>query len=273
MARPPVEWPIPVYVAELRERVVVSFRAPARVVRGKVPLPVTPELVGGQALVSLCLGNGRCLKPAGDARTLESEFHVAELVTPARWQGACRPTLRGIFLLHLLTDSHGLARLLRKALEWDSEPSRQTQGPEGDGYECRVGDRSGHGEAWLRLRRPIREESWPAASVYASQEEAEIHLLHPEWHFVPGRDGRVVHATPVHQYARSTISVGAQVEMASLVASALGARPDELTLDHVLFQKRCTHTWSFPPERILTARRAAPVLAPAPAGYRLPVAA
>ena len=68
MARPPNEWPIPVYLGEMRERVIAVYRVPAGVLAGRVPPPLTPELRGGQAIVSLCLSNGRCFKGAGSAR-------------------------------------------------------------------------------------------------------------------------------------------------------------------------------------------------------------
>ncbi len=108
----------------------------------------------------------------------------------------------------------------------------------------------------MALERPLREEHWPSSSLYDSMEAAEAHLLHPECCFIPERTGRFVQAAPVHQYARSTIHAAGTARAAELVARTLNIHPDDLTLDHVLFQKRCTHTWSFPPERITIARPA-----------------
>ena len=253
MARPPVEWPIPVYVTELRERVVMSFRVPARFLAGRIPAPMLPELVRGQAVVSLCLGTGRCLKPAGAGPLLASEFRVAELVTPVRWQAACRPALRGLFTLRLLTDSAGVARLVQTALEFPAEVSRHRQGMDATGYGCELSSSHPADSAQLSLPRPVAESEWPGKSLFTTPEEAEIALLHPEYVFVPERSGRAVRAVPVHHYARSTTAVAPTAAVAPLVAWSLGAKPEEIELDHVLYQKRCTHTWSFPPERIVTA--------------------
>lgn len=253
MARPPVEWPIPVYVTELRERVVMSFRAPARLLAGRIPAPVLPELVNGRAVVSLCLGTGRCLKPAGTGPLLASEFRIAELVTPVRWQAACRPALRGLFTLRLLTDSAGVARLVQTALEFPVERSQHRQGVDGAAYTCDLSGAHPADSALLSLARPVVESEWSADSLFTSPEEAEIALLHPEYIFVPETSGRAVRAVPVHQYARATTVVTPASVAAPLVAASLGAQPEELELDHVLYQKRCTHTWSFPPERIITA--------------------
>jgi hypothetical protein len=254
MARPSIEWPIPVYVAELRERVVITFRAPARLLSGRVPPPIVPETVAGQALVCFCLGNGRCLKPAGADRVLSCEYHTAELVTPVRWQPACRPPLRGLFYLRLLTDSQALMRLVRTALAYASDIREQSQYAGSSGCEYRVEPGRKDDGARLLLPRPLREEPWAPGSLFASQEEAEVQLLHPAYHFVPDGTGQVVRAIPVHQYARTTANVRPVALAAPLVASSLGAGPDELIVDHVFFQKRCTHTWSFPPERILAAQ-------------------
>lgn len=256
MARPPVEWPIPAYVTELRERVVATYRVPARALAPLVPAPVAPELVNGQGLVSLCLGNGRCLKPVGGPASLASEFHLAEVVTPARWQGACRPALRGALLLRLLTDSHGLARLVRTALGFETDLALHTQGAERNAYAASLRTQTDREEsARLSLARPVEDASWPADSVFPSHEAAEAHLLHPECYFVPSSDGRVVNAAPVHQYARSATHVRPAALAAPLLGDLLRCRPEEVVLDHVLFQRRCTHTWAFPPERIPVARQ------------------
>ena len=49
MSRPPIEWPIPVYITELRERVVTVFRLPARRAHRAVgegqPREMAPEAV------------------------------------------------------------------------------------------------------------------------------------------------------------------------------------------------------------------------------------
>lgn len=248
MARPPVEWPIPMYVTELRDRVIAAFRVPGRSLAPLVPGPLVPSLVRGQAVVALCLGNGRCLKSVGGNPTLASEFHLAELVTPVSWQGACRPVLRGNFLLHLETDAHGLSRLARTALSFPVGCNPLQQGMEKAGYRCSSGQHR------LLLPRTVEEEPWPATSVFANHEAAEAHLLHPEAFFVRAEGGTVVNAIPVHQYARSTTHVHPIEAAAPWVAEILHARPEEVVLDHVFFQKRCTHTWSFPPERILASR-------------------
>ena len=236
MARPPVEWPIPAYVVELRERVVATFRVPGRALAALIPAPVAPALVGGRAVVSLCFGSGRRLSSVGANPALATEFTLAEVVTPVLWQGACRPTLRGNFLLHCSTGAHGLARLVRTALNapcrWESLDV----------------------EAQLALPRERSEAPWPADSVFSSHEAAEAHLLHPEACFVAAPHGGAVNAVPIHQYARATIHLVPHHAAALRIAGVLSVPPEELEFDHMFLQKRCTHTWSFPPERILTAR-------------------
>lgn len=252
MGRPPVEWPIPAYIAELRERVVVAFRVPGRALAGRVPAPVTPELAAGKALVCLSLANGRCVRPVGGAATLASEFRTAELFTPARWQAACRAPLRGNMLLASRTDSRSLARMLRTAVRLPAGVGTHAQGLEGRDYTCRLADPTGAG-VLVRLARGMEEQPWPGGSLFTSAEAAEIALVHPEFHFVADPGGRVVQAVPVHEYARKTTHVEVAALEAPLVAAWLGLAPEELELDHALFQKRCTHTWSFPPERISVA--------------------
>ena len=266
MARPPVEWPIPVYVVELRERVILTFAVPAPRLAPWVPAPVALDTVSGSAVVSLALSNGRCVKPAGGSLTLDSEFHLAELFTPVRWQGACRPPLRGNLLLRLFSDSPGVRRLARAAVGFEAEPGLQEQGTRAAHYHCRLRMPGYPHQARVTLDRSLHDERWPSGSLYASMEAAEAHLLHPECSFIPERTGRHVQAAPVHQYARSTIHAAGTADAAHLVAQALGVHPDEILPDHVLFQKRCTHTWSFPPERIPIARPA-PVAGSWPDGY------
>lgn len=255
MARPEVEWPIPVYVTELRERVVVTCRVAPRALAGRVLGPLALETLGGEALVSLALGNGRCLKSVGGA-ALAGEFRLAELITPVRWQGACRPALRGQYLLGLLCDSPGVRRLLRAALDCDSSGAVLDQGGERGGYACCIREVAGTSACFdLSLPQVREDERWPGGSVFTSPEAAEAHLLHPECYFVAERTGRLVRAVPIHQYARATTHLLPRTLDPGLIAAALDLSRDQVIVDHVLFQKRCTHTWAFPPETIPVPRR------------------
>jgi hypothetical protein len=259
VGRPPVEWPIPVYVTELRDRVVATFRVPGRALASHVPAPVMPDLVRGEGVVALCLGNGRCLKSVGGHPVLASEFHVAELITPAYWQAACRPALKGNCLLAAWSDSHGLSRLIRTSLHLAAGCEPEEQGGQKSTYRCRA-------SGWdLELEKA--DADWPAGSLFSSAETAEGLLLHPECYFVPESREGLVRAVPVHQYARSAVAARALRLEAPVVAEVLGLDSTEVTPDHVFLQKRCTHTWFFPPERIPVAR-AAPQWSVAPAGMR-----
>lgn len=250
MARPELEWPIPVYVTELRERVVMTFNVPLRALSRRVPGPLVCEPAAGRGLVSLCLSNGRTLKSVGGVPTLASEFNLAELLTPARWQRACSAPLRGSLLLNLWSNRPGIARLAETTLGFPAGAGRQRHALERARYECELDLGFNGGSVEACLPRPFREE-WREASVFSSPEAAEGALLHPECYFVPDQDGTVVRAVPVHHYARLTTPVAHQAT-APLIATLLGTRPEEVVLDHVFFQKRCTHTWSFPPQRIPT---------------------
>lgn len=257
MARPPVEWPIPTYVVEMRERVVATYRVPAARLAPLIPAPVSPSLVRGHGVVALSLWNGRCVKSVGGSPTLASEFRVAEVITPVHWQGACRPVLRGSYLLRFAADTHGLSRLLRTALGFPTECRALRQGLERAGY---LAESEAH---LMLLPRTIREEPWAEESLFATHEDAEAALLHPEAVFVPSRDQMAVNAVPIHQYARATTHLRPITHGAGFLAETLNAAPEELVLDHVFFQKRCTHTWAFPPERIATVRPAElPALGP-----------
>jgi hypothetical protein len=203
-----------------------------------VAAPVIPETVTGHGLVSLCLSNGRCLKSVGGIPVLATEFRTAEVVTPVRWQAACRPALKGLYTLRFATGSHGLARLARTALALDAEMT--TACPR------------------TTLPRVQPELEWPCDSVFAGAEEAEAMLLHPEWLFAPDRDGRHVRAVPVHYYARATTQVDPGAFCTEFVAEALRCDVKELQLDHAVLQKRCTHTYHFPPETIVCSRPVEP---------------
>jgi hypothetical protein len=243
-----MEWPIPTYVVEMRERVVAAYRVPAMRLAPLIPGPVTPSLVRGHGVVALSLWNGRCVKSVGGCPTLAGEFRVAEVITPVHWQGACRPILRGSYLLRFAANSRGLTRLVRTALGFQAEYRPLRQGLERAGY---LAESEGHRAL---LPRTIREEPWPEDSLFATHEDAEAALLHPEAVFVSTRDQMAVNAVPIHQYARATTHLRPIAHSAGTLAETLDAAAEELVLDHVFFQKRCTHTWAFPPERIATVR-------------------
>lgn len=254
MSRPPIEWPIPAYVAELRERVVLTFRAPRAILEPLVAGPLVPELAGGFGIMALALGSVRCVKPVGGVSVLASEFRTAELFVPARWRRACRPALRGSCLLRVLTDSPGAARWIRTALGLRAAVVPLRQGIVRGGYACAI-NAGGNCSLEVDLPRRSVEDRWPHDSAFTSHEAAEAFVLHPECHFAPDAREAVVHAVPVHEYARGTTHVLPAAVSIPLVARLLGCREADLALDHVFFQKRCTHTWSFPPDRIPASRR------------------
>ncbi len=253
MSRPPVDWPIPVYVAEFRERGLVVCRVPAHSLHGRVAPPLQPVIAGGMATVVLALGSGRCLKSACGSRILTREFDVSELFTPVHWKPACQPVRLGNWNLAVSTTAPAIRRLLEATLEVDvrvegrsarkGHSSGATAGDVRTGLGCRV-----------RIARPAIEECWPARSAFASQEAAEGLLLHPQSSFVPDTSGELVRAIPVHHYARSTVHVSAEECDLTGVATLLDLPLEQVTVDHVLFQKRCTHTYAFPAERIPLAR-------------------
>ncbi len=258
MARPPVEWPIPVYVTELRERVVASFRLPARHLAGRVPGPLHPEVLSGQVLLSLAVSNGRCVKSMGSGRTLASELHLAELFTPVRWRPACRPAVRGHLLIRAWADHAGVRRLLRTALDFQARRGVTGISAGRHRSECALtAAKSGVLLARFHFPKLAPEVPWPVDSLCDSQEAADVLTVHPHCYFLPARGGRAVHAVPVHQYARSTTHLAAEGWEADGLAELLGLPAGVLELDHVVLQKRCTHTWSFPPERIPAALPAA----------------
>lgn len=237
MARPPVEWPIPVYVAELRERTIVTCRVPAAALAGKVQPPLFPLVARAQALVAVAFGSGRCLKSACGSRQLAGEFALTEVITPVVWHPACRTAVRGNWLLAGSCSAPGIRRLCRASL----------------GVDLRTAI-SGLEACHATLDRPIREAEWPNASHFTSPEAAETLLLHPECYFVRDEAEAIVRAAPVHQYARSTVPVAPQSCDVAAVAALLGLPEAAVIVDHVLYQKRCTHTWAFPAERIPLAR-------------------
>src|ERR1043165_2260948 len=106
MARPPSEWPIPVYDLEIRERLIVTCNVPARIMLHHVPAPLTPLILHGRALLSAEYSAGRVLKRSGSSLALASEFHLLQLITPVVWQRACAAAERGLFTLRAATD-HG----------------------------------------------------------------------------------------------------------------------------------------------------------------------
>jgi hypothetical protein len=171
----------------------------------------------------------------GGIPVLASEFRVAELLTPVRWEAACRAPLVGLCTLAFLTTCHGVARLARTALHLDAQVTELSPA--------------------VGTLRTATEATWPEDSLFGAQETAEALLLRPEWYFAPDQDGRVVRAVPVHHYARATVAALAVGEGAlRLVADTLHADCAEVIPDHALLQKRCTHTYHFPPETIVRTR-------------------
>jgi hypothetical protein len=260
MGRPPIEWPIPAYVVELRERLIVTFRVRTGLLARLLPAPLSPCIELGTGLIALGVGAGRCLKTVGGPPTLAHEFQVAELVTPVRWEPPCRDSAVGNYLLSAYTDSGSVRRFLRTAAS--VEPLRaalELKTARGE-LRCEVSLAGGSSAALRGIPESFEALVAPADSSPAVPEAV---LLAPACYFLSDVRECVIRSVPVHQYARTTVPV--QLEGAAAlthgVATAIGCGDDELIPDRMWYQKRCTHTWSFPPERIPVA------MAPTPFRY------
>jgi hypothetical protein len=246
MGRPPNEWPIPVYVVELRERLLLTYRVRPGALSRALPSALAPIVSEGSATVALALGAGRCLKTVGGPATLAHEFHVAELITPVSWSPACREPVHGNCVLRAFTDSRSLARFLRVTLSLESSAAELSLKTTRGETSCRIGS-----------------VGWSAHLVETGDQapDEEDRLLHPECYFFPDRRGELIRSVTVHQYSRSTTPLPLASTTRDLIAALLGCPPHELDEGAAGLQKRCTHTWSFPPERILLppgARQSAP---------------
>jgi hypothetical protein len=246
MARPPAEWPIPIYDLELRERLLACYAIPAAAMLHHVPAPLTPVVIAGRALCGVTLASGRVLKRAGTALELASEFHLLEVQTPVSWPRACSPTERGLFTLLAATDHSGLNRLLLRCAEKTAALALQSDGKL---PKVQLGDdfRWWDGAAPLRI---AGEVDWPSASVIDGPERAEVLMAHPAYRFFADAEGSGVRAVPVRDYARGTRPVSVTAPPVEWLAELLQIGASEVQLDHALLQKRVTQTVFFPSERI-----------------------
>ncbi len=252
MARPAVDWPIPVYTFELRDRVLVTLRVPAAALADRVPVPLTPVRFRRDALVTVAFDLVRQVKSQRPSPIVASDLRMVSITTPVAWSPACSPVVRGHYLLSMGTDRPGMARLMRTCLVQSAFPTKLMQTSVGSEY--RFGLSPGQGLCGA-IPRPLVEEPWGAAdSILPSGEDAQALLLHPQRLFTSEGQGWI-QATPVHHYARSTAHVRLSYWDGEAVARQLGIDPSEAQMDHALFQKRCTHVYSFPPERIPAAAR------------------
>lgn len=262
MARPPSEWPIPIYDLELRERLLACYSLPAATMLHHVPAPLTPTLINGRALCSVTMASGRVLKRCGAALDLASEFHLLEVQTPVVWRRACSPSERGLFSLHAATDHAGLNRLLSQCGE------KADALPSADAPEKARKTQLSDGFRWWMGAAPLQlasdDPTWPRESVVEGPERAETLLAHPSYRFFTEADRCGIRAVPVRDYARSTRQVEVNVPPVEWLADLLRIASGDVELDHALLQKRVTQTVFFPSERIQALPRSAPSLG---AGY------
>ncbi len=257
MARPPAEWPIPLYDLELRERLVICYTLPAAAMLHQAPAPLTPTVIRGRALCSVTFASGRVLKRAGTTHELASEFHLIEIQTPVAWSRPCSATERGLFTLHAASDHPGLNRLLsrcaKRAMALPITASRDARKAQlTDDVEWRPGASP--------LKVKPAEPEWPKASIVDGLERSEVLLARPAYRFFEEAEGSGVRAVCVRDYARSTRPTDASPLPAPWLSQLLQVSADDLSLDHALLQKRVTQTVFFPSERIVAMpRSAAPI--------------
>lgn len=253
MARPPSEWPIPIYELELRERLIACFNVPAPALLRQVPAPLTPHVIRGRGLCSVTMASGRVLKRSGIYQGLASEFRLLEVQVPVVWQRPCSGAERGLFTLLATTDHSGLQRLLKRcahaaaALPSPRAHHRPRKVQLSDPYEWWAGAEA------ARIKAAPAE--WPSNSLIDGPEHSEALLAHPTHRFFRDADRDAIRAVPVRDYSRSTTSVAGYAAPNDRVAALLDVDPEDLALDHLLLQKRVTQTVFFPSERISALAR------------------
>lgn len=247
------EWPLPAYEAELRERVILVLSVEASAVARHVPSPLHPDQQRGKVLVAVTLATVRRLRSVGAETLLASEFGLAEVLVPAWRRPACRGEERGLLLLGLRSSSRGLRRLVASGLSFPAEALQYRSGVDRAHHVCSIGEpaEAGGGTAAVHARvvlpRPYHSAEGDEAPTV---EELATQLLRRRVLYVPDHAAGVIRAVPVRHYARATMAVTAELVEAPLVERLLGVPPEALRIVAVLLQRRCTHTWGFPPERI-----------------------
>lgn len=248
------DFPIPVYTADLRERLVLAYRVDARALRTLVPPPLAPERRDGAGWVAVSLINLRSFRPVGFPPLFGGRFHAAMVTTPVGHFPACREARRGHYFLRLLTDCRPLARFARAALGIQADWARLEMDTTSRAYRGAAGGAQPLFD--LQLPRPLRPGSLGEVSAFDDPSEAQRLLADAEYAFYPGPTGRTVLAVPIHEYARCYWPVTPIHLNSTLAQQTLG--PDVAAeLDHVAFLRRATVTWYFPPETIPLCPQAA----------------
>jgi hypothetical protein len=174
---------LPVIRGRIERRLLINYRAQPDVVQRLLPPPFRPQLVGGHAIVGLCLIRLRDVRPVGlPAWTgIESESAAHRIAVEWREAGELR---NGVYILRRDTNSglNALAggRIFPGIHHYSSFTVRET------GERMQVSFKSSEGNANASIIAHV-SRNWPTDSVFSSTEEASAFFERAPIGYSPGR--------------------------------------------------------------------------------------
>jgi hypothetical protein len=223
--------------AHIRERYLVTYRAPAENVARVVPAPLTVDQHGGCGFVSVCSLEIDDMGVAGTPSWLR--FGNREMLYRVGVRVSGQPSF---FTLRSDVSSRALARLGA----WFSHyrPRLGQLGCDHDGgrFHLTCRSRDGAADAELEVPAPAGDEAAPRASLFADAAEAARFLLgmRISADVRPGGRVRVQEIDHDPWRARFTTPVRRRFDFVDALARAIGA---PLVYDHTLAMRDLRQTW------------------------------
>ncbi|REK12356.1 MAG: hypothetical protein DWQ37_12390 [Planctomycetota bacterium] len=231
---------IPVIRGLIRRRVLVNYRADPAVVRRLLPVPFSPQLVQGHALVGVCLIRLEHVRPRGLPALIGLASENAAHRFAVEWNDAAGQTCQGVYVNRRDTDSR-LNHLAGGRL-FPGEHHLAAFDVADRGNAIEIAMRSDDGAVAVQLSGETHD-AWPTTSVFGSLATASAFYERGSLGYSatcdPGRfDGLVLnthrwHVTPLRMHDVKS----------SYFSDPAVFPPGSVAFDHALLAREIDHEW------------------------------
>jgi uncharacterized protein YqjF (DUF2071 family) len=237
---------MPVIMGVIRRRILANFSADPAVVASFLPSPLCPKLVGGRAVVGVCLIRLEQIRPRGIPAALGISSENAAHRMAVTWVDADGRTREGVYIPR--RDTSSLANVLAGGRLFPGEHHHAEFVVQDDGVEVDLTMRSQDGHAHVSVRGASTSSFH--SELFASLDEASEFFRRGSLGYSARENGRCLDGVTLHTDAWKV----APMRLDRVHSSFFERFPaSSVEFDCALVMRDIPHEWHSEPDLVLAA--------------------
>ena len=230
----------PVLQGLVGRRILVNFRVDPEVIRGQLPPPFHPKLVGGWAIAGICLIRLEQLRPRGWLAAVGTSSENAAHRIAVTWRDASGVTCEGVYIPRRDTSSPLNAWVGGRFFPGEHQHARFQVREDASRIDLVMESADGSTDVRLRARTSDR---LPATSCFASLEAASAFFAAGSVGYSATRSGVRLDGLELRTFGWCVEPLEVQSIFSRYFGEASRFPANKVVLDSALLMRNVAHEW------------------------------